>query len=154
MAFKPRLSAFLVSAIVLASGWLLFSTAPSVRADSSGSGPLAGTYLSTITDANGDFASQSTIIFGADRSMSVVDSTQIVVGFTDSQGSWRRSGTSSFVGVTLNFPTARAEYTGTFDGQTVEGQITLLFFGPGEDPLRDEGTLGGVFDFVAERIVP
>ena len=160
MAIKRRLSIYLVTAIIVSIGCSALFAGNAVGESNDYNAALVGTYLATITNSKGEFSSQSTIEFGADRTMSVVDSNQIDIGFTDSQGSWAwERWFRTFTATTLNFfPddnfVARTDYKGRLNKEGVQGRIVLRFFGPGEDPLRDVGSLGGVFSFTAERILP
>src|SRR5215471_18208335 len=79
------------------------------------------TYLLTITDAHGTFASRLVITLHGDRTLSAVDSGQGGPAFFSSQlGAWESDGPNSAVGRALDFDfppnadVARADYTFTF----------------------------------------
>jgi len=123
------------------------------------SAKAAGTYLTTIIDAGGSFASRSTLRLGADGTLSSVDSGQGIVGFTEAQGTWTCDGKKDLVATALDFNTAgtsifRADGVASIDktGRTVEGTITQTAFPIGDNPFTGQGTTLGSFSFTGERI--
>jgi hypothetical protein len=121
------------------------------------------TYLLTITDAQGAFASRSVITLHGDRTLSAVDSGQGGPNFFSSQlGAWKSDGKGGAVGRTLDFDfpphadVARADYTFTFsDNDTqVSGTITVRTFPLQGDPLDGDGTVLGEFTFTGTRVTP
>ncbi len=126
----------------------------------------AGSYLTTIEDSTGHFASRSVIILHADRTMSGMDSGQEGPAhfFTSQRGSWKPEGRLKAVARTIDFllpPSdpgiARVDYTIDFANgySQVTGTITLRIFSlDGGNPLDDEGELVDTFTFVGELIKP
>ena len=122
------------------------------------------TYLITITDAQGAFASQSVITLHGDRTLAAIDSTQGGPNtfFSSYLGAWKPDGKGGAVGRTLNFDfpphaaVARTDYTFTFsDNDTqVSGTITVRTFPLQGDPLDGDGTLLGEFTFTGTRVIP
>ena len=124
-----------------------------------------GSYLTTIKDSAGDFASRGVIALHVDRTMSVTNSGQQgpAFFFSSQLGSWKPDGNRKIVARTIdfNFPpspdVARVDYTFSFaqDRSQVTGTITLMTF-PLENgnPLDGEGTVIGNFTFVGELIKP
>jgi hypothetical protein len=118
----------------------------------------AGAYL-TIVKNGESIASRSTLILGAEGTVSSVDSGQGPIGFTDAQGTWTCDREKNLVVTTLDFNTAgdtlfKLNYTASFDKkqQTVWGTVTLHSFPLAGDPFTDPGTLLGTFSFTGERI--
>ena len=124
------------------------------------------TYLITITDAQGAFASRTVITLHGDRTLSAIDSNQggPTVFFSSQLGSWQFDGKGGVVGRTLDFgfpPTeaqtvARLDYTFTFSTHDthVTGTITLTSFPLQGDPLDGDGTVLGQFTFIGTRVTP
>ena len=146
-----------------------FLHAPVAIADDSDCSDLVtGTYLTTITNANGDFASRSILTFFGDGNLSTIDSSQGGVPatfnpFTDSQGTWQCTGDQTFVATVLNFPLpgsngnvvglARLDIAATVDQETqgLEGTIELRFFKLLDDPLNPTTwPTDGPFNFTFE----
>ena len=130
---------------------------------------VAGTYLLSITDAQGNATSRAIFTFHDDGTFSTIDSSQAgVVGqfnpFTDTQGPWACTGINTFTASGLNFDLsgsestegglARADYTAEINQQTGElkGELELRFFPLNGNPLTDEGRSGGSFSFTALRV--
>jgi len=125
-----------------------------------------GSYLTTIKDSAGNFASRSVITLHADQTMSAIDSGQggPIFFFSSQSGSWKPDGHRRIVARTVDFPfppsspeVARADYTISFahDRSHLTGTITVMTF-PLEDanPLDGQGTIIGAFTFVGELIKP
>jgi hypothetical protein len=128
---------------------------------------VTGTYLTTIKDANGNFASRALITLTKDGNLIVTDSNQGgILGqfdpFTTSQGTWVCNGTRAIKGRALNFSIsnqggrgiARNDYSATFDHrtQTVEGTIDLRLFGLQANPLQGNGQNAGSFSFTGQLV--
>ena len=122
------------------------------------------TYLITITDAQGAFASRGVVTLHDDRTLSVIDSGQggPTFFFSSQLGAWKPDGRSGAVGRTLdfNFPpaadVARLDYTFSFsvNDTQVAGTITLRTFPLQADPLDGGGTVLGEFTFSGMRVIP
>jgi hypothetical protein len=127
-----------------------------------------GSYLTTIKDAGGNFASRSVITMHADQTILAVDSAEEGPKdyFGSQLGTWKPAGNHRIAARTINFRyphgtdpggVARSDYVISFapDRRQVTGTITLRTF-PLEDgnPLEDEGTLIGTFTFEGEWIKP
>lgn len=129
---------------------------------------LAGTFLATIRNEAGAFASRALVTIHGDGTFAVVDSrqTQGVQGssFSGQRGSYRCTGPRAARGVTLNFgfppqeTIARSDWTFAYDhpARSLAGTIALVIhagiekaepFGPGGKPI-------GTFRFTAMRVVP
>jgi len=102
-----------------------------LQADNAFSG---GSYLTTVKDANGNFASRGVITLHADHTMSVIDSGQGGPFLFSSQlGSWKFN-EKGVAGRTIDFDfppnagAARLDYTISFSqgGNQVTGTITLI----------------------------
>src|SRR5215510_12300818 len=115
------------------------------------------TYLITITDAQGAFASRAVMTLHGDRTLSAIDSGQggPTFFFTSQLGAWKPDGKDGAVGRTLDFDfppapdVARLDYIFTFsaDSTHVNGTITLRSFPLQGDPLDGGGTVVGEFTF-------
>jgi len=137
-----------------------FLHAPVAIADDSDCSDLVtGTYLTTITDADGNFASRSILTFFGDRNLSTIDSSQGFPPppFTDAQGTWQCTGNQTLTAAALDFSLpgpnpriARLDFTVDLETQGLEGTIELRFFPLRGNPLADEATLVGTFSFVAQ----
>ena len=122
------------------------------------------TYLLTITDAQGAFASRAVITLHGDRTLSAIDSGQGGPFFFSSQlGAWQSDGNGGVVGRTLDFDfpqsqgtMARLDYTFTFSAHDthVKGTITLRIFPLQSDPLDGDGTAQGEFAFTGTLVTP
>ena len=126
-----------------------------------------GSYLTTIKDAEENFASRSVITLHADQTMLAVDSAEQGPSdyFGSQLGTWKPAGNHRIAARTINFRyplspgpgVARSDYDISFapDRRQVTGTITLWTFPLEEgNPLEDEGTLIGTFTFVGELIKP
>ena len=125
-----------------------------------------GSYLTTIKDSAGNFASRGVMTLHADRTMSIIDSGQggPAFFFSSQLGSWKPDGNHRIVARTIDFdfpPSpddgARLDYTLNFapDRRQVAGTVTLMTF-PLENgnPLDGGGTVIGTFTLVGELIEP
>jgi len=122
------------------------------------------TYVTTVKDSNGNFASRGVMTLHADHTMSVIDSGQggPAFFFTSQLGSWKPDGDGGIVARTIDFDyppnaaTARLDYTIHFgqDGVQTTGTITLTTFPLTGDPLDGGGTVAGKFTFVGELVKP
>lgn len=148
-------------AIVLFACLSSFSLyAPTATAD-----PRNGTYLLTIKDATGEFASRGVITLHGDHTLTAIDSAQggPEFFFSSQQGAWEPDGEGGAVGRTLDFDfqlpqdVARLDYVFDFrsDDKDVTGTITLTTFPLEGDPLHDEeGIVAGTFTFDGTRVRP
>ncbi|HZS29567.1 MAG TPA: hypothetical protein VFB76_20235 [Candidatus Angelobacter sp.] len=125
--------------------------------------PPAGTFLITITDSHGAFASNSVITLHNDSSVAVIDSGQEGNGvpFSSQQGVWAigPGGTLKARTIDWSFPfatngSARVDYTFNAGGgnNQVSGTIVLTFFPPNGNPLDGGGSPGGTFTFTGQRV--
>jgi len=124
-----------------------------------------GSYLVTIKDSAGNFASRAVITLHADQTMSVVDSGQGGPGFffTSQLGSWKFDRNHRIAARTIdfNYPpgagVARLDYT-IGQGRTrneVMGTVTLRAYPLATgNPLESNGTVIGTFTFTGELIKP
>ena len=122
-------------------------------------------YVTTVKDSAGNFASRGVITLHANHTMSVIDSGQggPTFFFTSQLGSWKLDGKGGIVARTIDFDlppsaaVARVDYTISFaqGRRQVTGTITLTTF-PLEsgNPLDGGGTVVGTFTFVGELIKP
>jgi hypothetical protein len=121
-------------------------------------------FITTVKDSNGIFASRSVIALHADHTMSVIDSGQggPTFFFSSQLGSWKPGTTGGLVARTIDFdfpPNAdivRADYTISLaqDGKTISGTITLTSFPLLGNPLDGGGTVLGTFTFTGQLITP
>ena len=131
--------------------------------DDDSRGFRGASYVTTVKDSAGNFASRGVITLHADHTMSVIDSGQggPTFFFSSQLGSWK-FGKGGLVGRTIDFDyppnadVARADYTLTFgqDGKQISGTITLTTFPLQADPLGGGGTVVGTFTFTGELITP
>jgi hypothetical protein len=122
------------------------------------------TYVTTVTDSNGAFASRGVIALQADHTLSVTDSGQGGPSFFFSSqlGSWKPDGKGGLVGRTIDFDyppnadVARVDYTINFGqgGKQVTGTITLTTFPLQANPLDGGGTVVGTFTFTGDVVTP
>ncbi|MGE0659528.1 MAG: hypothetical protein AB7O63_08550 [Reyranellaceae bacterium] len=127
---------------------------------------MAGTYLATIANGTGDYASRALITLFGDGNLHIVDSSQDVglqgSSFSTQSGAWRCSTDASAAARTLNFgfpprgSVARSDWTLAYDGKapngvTLKGTIALHIF-PGVkdvDPFRADSKPVDTFRFTA-----
>jgi hypothetical protein len=118
-------------------------------------------YLVTVTDALGNFASREVITLHTDQTISVIDSGQGGPAFLFSSelGVWKPNGTGGIVAKTLDFDfpsagIARLNYTINFaqNHTQVTGTITLTDFPLEANPLDGGGTVVGTFSFTGTLI--
>lgn len=143
---------------------VLTLSAQPAKANSS-KGPSGATYLITVTDSTGAFASRGVIALHNDGTMSVIDSGQEgpTFFFSSQLGAWGYdSNARGVVGRTLDFDfppsadVARLDYTFTFSSgdKQVTGTITLTTFPLTGNPLDGGGTLEGQFTFTGTIVTP
>jgi hypothetical protein len=124
-------------------------------------------YVTTVKDSNGDFASRGVITLHADQTMSAIDSGQggPTFFFSSQLGSWASSSTGRAVGRTIDFDypnsdggadVARLDYTIRFEhsGHQIIGTIILTTFPLQANPLDGGGTVAGTFTFSGNLITP
>jgi hypothetical protein len=127
-------------------------------------GLTAGSYVTTIKDSSGDFASRGVITLHADQTMSVTDSNQGGPSyfFSSQLGAWKADGHGGIVAksIDFNYPpspdVARLDYAMSFspDHRQVQGTVTLMIFPLEGNPPSGEGTVLGSFTFTGELIEP
>jgi len=125
---------------------------------------IGASYIATINDSSGNFASRDVITLHADQTMSVTDSGEGTPPFlfTSQLGSWKPDGHGGVLARTLDFgfpPNAdvgRLDYAISFsqDHSQVTGTITLTIFPLQGDPLDGGETVLGTFTFVGQLIKP
>lgn len=123
-------------------------------------------YVTTIKDSTGKFASRGVITLHADHTMSVIDSGQggPAFFFSSQLGSWKAKRNGEVLAKTIDFDfppnqdVARLDYTLKFNqgGNQVTGTITLTTFPPETgNPLDGGGgTVVGTFTVVGELVKP
>lgn len=123
----------------------------------------SGSFLVTITDSAGAFASRSVITLNNNDTVSVIDSGQEggPVSFSSQLGTWKHAPGGVIKARTLDFSfpfgtggIARVDYTfnAGVPGNQVQGTIVLTFFPPNGNPLGGGGSPGGTFSFSGTRI--
>lgn len=125
---------------------------------------LVGTWLTTIQNAAGDYASRSLLTLHADGTMVSADSAQHQglqgSSFSAQHGAWRCSTDASAAATTLNFgfpsreSIARSDWTLAQDGKGLKGTIALHIFPgvKGIDPFRADSKPVDTFRFTAQRV--
>ena len=129
-------------------------------------------YLTTVTDSNGNFRTRTVITLHADHTMSTVDADSggPTYYFTGEFGSWRPDCKGGAVGRTLDFDlyghtvypngdVARIDYTISFqnDGPRIVGIVgthTITIFPLQGNPFDGGGTNAGTFNFTGQLITP
>lgn len=119
-------------------------------------------YVTTVNNSNGSFASRGVIALHADHTMSVTDSGQggPAFFFTSQLGSWKPNASGGIVAKTIDFDyppnadVARLDYTMAFAqyGTHVSGTITLTTFPLQGNPLDGGGTVVGTFTFTGQLV--
>jgi hypothetical protein len=142
-------------------GAVVLPHAPDAAADA---GSQGASYVITVKDSTGDFASRGVITLHADYTISVIDSGQggPTFLFSSQLGSWKSNGKGGVVARTIDFdfsPTAdvaRLDYTISFKqgGNQVIGTITLRTFPLQGNPLDGGGTVVGTFTFTGNLVKP
>jgi hypothetical protein len=122
-------------------------------------------YVITIKDSAGNFASRGVITLHADHTMSVIDSNQggPAYFFSSQLGSWQAGRNGKLVAKTIDFDyppgqdVARLDYSFEYThyGNQVQGTVVVTTF-PLENgnPLGDGGTVLGTFTFVGQLVKP
>jgi hypothetical protein len=136
--------------------------AQSALADGDGQGAGGTSYLATIKDSSGNFASRGVFTLHGDHTMSVIDSGEGGPAFLFSSqlGSWQLNGSGMAIARTIDFDfpsagVARLDYTIHFGANgTATGTITLTDFPLQANPLDGGGTVVGTFTFTAQSIAP
>ena len=129
---------------------------------------MVGTYLATIVNSAGDYASRALITLHADGNLAIVDSAQDEglqgSSFSSQSGAWRCSTDASASARTLNFgfpprtSIARSDWTldqaHSKSGQALKGTIDLYIFPgvKGVDPFRADSKPVDKFYFAAQRV--
>jgi hypothetical protein len=130
---------------------------------------VVGTYLTTVTDADGNVMSRSILTLSGDGTLASIESNQdglenVYNPFSDAQGSWQCTGIQTFTATSLNFTLAgsmspdrgiaRTDYKATVDKEThaVEGTIKLRFFSMRANPLKDKVPAFATFSFTGQHI--
>ena len=153
-----RVLIVLAGFVLVFCGWAILEPHQAAAAN-----PPAGTFLITITDAHGVFASKSVITLHSDHSVAVIDSGQEGNGisFSSQQGVWENGlgGTLKARTIDFSFPfatngSARVDYSFNAGGgnNQVSGTIVLTFFPPNGNPLDGGGSPGGTFTFTGQRV--
>jgi len=134
--------------------------APSISCNAA----LVGTWLTTIQNAAGDYASRSLLTIHADGTMVSADSAQHQgmqgSSFSAQHGAWRCSTSASAAATTMNFgfpnreSIARSDWTLAHDGKALKGTIALHIFPgvKGVDPFRADTKPVDTFYFTAQRV--
>lgn len=137
---------------------------PAQAQDTSCNAGLVGTWLTTISNGAGDYASRSLLTIHADGTIVSADSAQHQglqgSSFSAQHGAWRCSTTSSAAATTLNFgfpnreSIARSDWTLAHDGKALKGTIALHIFPgvKGIDPFRTDSKPVETFNFTAQRV--
>ncbi len=129
-------------------------------------GSVAGAYLITIEDFEGNLMSRSVITLHEDQTVSAIDSGQggPAFHFSSQLGSWKWEGNRRLVGRAISFrlppddpAIARTDSVVEFthNRDRVTGTVTLTLFALEDgNPLDGEGTVFGTFRLVGELIKP
>ena len=123
---------------------------------------VGASYVTTVVDSNGNFASRGVITLHADRTMSVLDSGQggPAFSFSSQLGSWKPDGKGGIIASTIDFDfpsadIARLDYAIKFGKNgTISGTIMLTTFPLQGNPQDGGGTVLGVFTFTGQQILP
>ena len=159
---QGRLLASLRICGVLALAGLIAGLNPQ-KAVAAGDDSNGASYVTTVSDSTGAFASRGVITLHADHTMSVIDSGQGGPAFLFSSqlGAWKPDGNGGLVAKAIDFDfpnvdVARVDYTIKFaqNGTRISGTITLTTFPLQGNPLGGGGTLVGTFTFAGQLIQP
>jgi hypothetical protein len=139
---------------------------------------VPGTYITTITDIEGVFASRGIVTFTREGGVLVTDSRQggqtgVYDPFSAGQGAWSCSsvedGSIAFSAISINFTTppgsagsnfGRVDYEGTLDPSNgeISGTISLRISDSGDleaaEPIAAPGEVLETFSFAGQRVVP
>ncbi|MBV8362693.1 MAG: hypothetical protein JO189_32890 [Deltaproteobacteria bacterium] len=137
---------------------------PDARYAAADQGFNGASYITTVSDSNGNFASRGVITLHADHTVSVIDSGQggPTFFFSSQLGSWKWNGNGGLKARTIDFDyppnadVARLDYTIGFkhSGNQIMGTITLTTFPLTGNPLDGGGTVAGMFTFVGDLVKP
>lgn len=160
--------------IIAAAAILLTHT--QANAEAIGCRLLPGTYVTTITDIEGVFASRGIVTFLPGGALIVTDSrqggqTEVYDPFSMGQGTWsckeNDDGATAFSAVTLNFTTppgsaaskiGRVDYDGFVDPATggISGNMSLHLSDTGDlegsHPHNGPGEVAETFHFSSTRV--
>jgi hypothetical protein len=154
--------------LVLAAAWgALHPDQATANDDNPGFGHGAS-YLTTVTDSNGNFCTRSVMTLHADDTMSVEDADAggPTYFFTGEFGLWRPDGKGGAVGRTIDFDffvghpvypngnVARIDYMMSFQNDGIVGTHTVTIFSLQENPFGGGGTNVGTFNFTGLLITP
>jgi hypothetical protein len=138
---------------------------------------LPGTYVTTITDIEGVFASRGIVTFTPEGGLLATDSRQggqtgVYDPFSAGQGAWScaagEDGNIAFSALSLTFTTppgsagsnfGRVDYEGTLDTASgeISGTVSLRFSEAGDleaaDPIAAAGEVFETFSFEGQRVV-
>ncbi|MEH1870588.1 hypothetical protein [Nostoc sp.] len=130
---------------------------------------VSGSYLTKIFNSDGTIGSRGVITLTEEGNFFVIDSnqggvTKVFNPFTNGQGTWKcnsKTGVSARY-INFTFPGSagatggigRADYQASFNPQTqtVQGTITLRFFKLNANPLSDNVSPVGTFNFSGQQI--
>jgi hypothetical protein len=127
--------------------------APSISCNAA----LVGTWLTTIQNAAGDYASRSLLTIHADGTMVSADSAQHQ-GMQGSSFSAQHGASAAATTMNFGFPNresiARSDWTLAHDGKALKGTIALHIFPgvKGVDPFRADTKPVDTFYFTAQRV--
>lgn len=124
-----------------------------------------GSYLITLRDLQGNFASRQVLTLHADQTLSGVDSGQDgpTYLYSSELGAWKRDGHLRIVAKAIDFDyppnpdVARLDYIISFvpDRSHVTGTIIISTFQlENGNPLDGGGTVIGTYTFAGELITP
>jgi hypothetical protein len=129
---------------------------------------FTGTYLMTVSDAKGQFASRAVITFSADGNFFVTDSNQggvkgVFNPFGDTQGTYVCTSNQTIRAVGINFgfsgpdgtnDIARSDIQATVNRQSrsLQGSITVKSFALNANPLAGGGSVVGTFQLTGQPI--
>ena len=134
--------------------------------DNAACAAMAGSWLATIENGSGAYASRAILTIHGDGTFSVVDSAQHqgVQGsaFSSQAGSWRCVAAGKASGRTLNFgfppreSLARSDWTLSHDGKSLSGAVALHIFAGVKDVdiARPDSKPVDTFRFTTQRVSP